>query len=661
MTGDQQVTVEGAYRIAVEHHQAGRLNEAEAICRHLIAQVPGFPDAHHMLGLLLHQAGHSEEALPVLENALALMPDNPAVHFNLGNALKATGDLAQAVSHYRIVIGTLPDNPDVLNNFGTALHELGDLAEAEIHLRRATQVQPSSCNAWANLCTVLADFGKYSDAEKAGRQAVTIAPEFGNAHYNLGNALSQQHRLEEAIHHFQEAIRLEPALAIAHNNLANAFLAQGRFTEATLEYQRTTELAPQVPLFHSNFVSSLQYGGNDDQVIATAAGKWAAQHGSPPVGEVVPLANNPDPDRPLRIGYVSPDFRRHSVAWFADAFICAHDQEQFAVTCYYNNGFEDEVTERFRNASNTWRDIFNLSDEATAKIVRDDGIDILIDLAGHSMKNRMPLFALHPAPVQATYLGFPGTTGLETIDYRLTDAWADPEGGGDQWYTEQLVRLEGGFLCYTPPSAAPDVGPVPALGARQVTFGSFNNLSKLTPEAINVWAKILDAVPGSRLILKTKALTDTGAQERVRELFQNNGIAGDRLELLALVPDTMGHLSVYNRVDIALDTFPYNGTTTTVEALWMGVPTITLSGDRHASRVGTSIMNMVGLDNLIATQEDEYVAKAAALATNLDELAELRSGMRDRMRGSRLLDAEGFTRTLEGAYRQMWRTWCAST
>jgi protein O-GlcNAc transferase len=241
---------------------------------------------------------------------------------------------------------------------------------------------------------------------------------------------------------------------------------------------------------------------------------------------------------------------------------------------------------------------------------------------------------------------------------RLSVTWADPEGEGDPWYTEQLVRLDGGFLCYTPPEDTPDVAAAPVLDTGRITFGSFNNLSKVTPDAVHLWARILDAVPESRLLLKTKALTDPGTRKRVHDLFLDQGITEDRLELLVMVPDTRGHLGVYDRIDIALDTFPYNGTTTTVEALWMGVPTVTLTGNRHASRVGASLLHVVGLDELIAASPEEYVERAVALAKDPAKLSDLRSGMRDRLRASRLLDADAFTKTLEDAYRQMWRTWC---
>jgi len=279
------------------------------------------------------------------------------------------------------------------------------------------------------------------------------------------------------------------------------------------------------------------------------------------------------------------------------------------------------------------------------------------------MKNRLPVFGHRPAPVQVSYCGFPGTTGLAAMDYRLTDAWADPESGDpnpddNQWYTEQLVRLDGGFLCYAPPDDALEVESAPCLASGQVTFGSFNNLSKLTPEGVALWARVLNAVPNSRLVLKTMALGDPGACTRYRDLFAPHGIGDDRLELMAMVPETRGHLGVYGKIDIALDTFPYNGTTTTVEALWMGVPVMTLSGDRHGARVGSSLLHMIGLEDLVATTEDAFVDLVTALASDRGRLKELRAGMRDRLRRSRLLDGPGFTRTLEDTYRQFWRTWC---
>jgi predicted O-linked N-acetylglucosamine transferase (SPINDLY family) len=315
------------------------------------------------------------------------------------------------------------------------------------------------------------------------------------------------------------------------------------------------------------------------------------------------------------------------------------------------------MTERLKQRSHHWHNIRGKTDDDVAALIRADAIDILIDLAGHTENNRLPVFARKPAPVQVTYLGYPNTTGLRTIDYRLTDIEADPPGQ-EPYHTEQLVRLPHGFLCYTSPPDAPAVTALPTSTVGHVTFGSFNNLAKMTPEVIGLWAQILKAIPGSRLVIKNKSMKDGPTRERYLALFRETGITEDRLDFVAWIPEAADHLGAYAHVDIALDTFPYNGTTTTCEALWMGVPVITLAGERHAARVGVSLLTRVGLTELIAQSPEEYVKLAVELAADTERLVQLRAGMRERMKHSPLCDAKSFTRDLETAYRGMWREWC---
>jgi predicted O-linked N-acetylglucosamine transferase (SPINDLY family) len=319
----------------------------------------------------------------------------------------------------------------------------------------------------------------------------------------------------------------------------------------------------------------------------------------------------------------------------------------------------DGRTQRLQAESDHWYSIAGKPDLEVAERIRKDQIDILVDLEGHTGENRLLVFAHKPAPVQVTWLGYPNTTGMRTIDYRLTDAVADPPGEADKFHSEKLFRLEHGFLCYLPDAAAPEAGPPPCLESGQLTFGSFNNLAKVTSEVVRVWAEILHRQPLSRLVLKSKPLADQACRERYLGLFAEQGIPADRLELLGWLPAPQNHLELYHRIDIGLDSFPYNGTTTTCEALWMGVPVVTLCGDRHAARVGASIMRQVGLEELVAHSEDEYIALAVALAQDRQRLLALRGSQRRKMRESRLLDKKLFAETLEDAYRRMWEEWCA--
>ena len=378
-----------------------------------------------------------------------------------------------------------------------------------------------------------------------------------------------------------------------------------------------------------------------------------------PNSPALPFANPRDPGRRLRVGYVSPDFRRHSVSYFLEPLLAAHDRAGFEIFCYAEVIQPDEVTARLQRHADHWLITAGMPDDALAARIRADGIDILIDLAGHTAGNRLPLFARRPAPIQATWLGYPNTTGLPAIDYRLADAISDPPGWGDALASETLLRLPGGFLCFGPPVHAPPPGVPPCLAAGAVTFGSFNNPAKISLPTIESWSAILKRLPDARLLLKSRQLVDAMTWVLLRTRFAERGIPANRVDMLGFQADTVSHLEVYHRVDIALDPFPYNGATTTCEALWMGVPVVTLAGDRHAARVGASLLSRVGLDGLIAASRDEYVERAVDLAGDRERLAALRSTLRPDMAASSLCDATAFARGVEAAYRGIWERWQA--
>ena len=374
----------------------------------------------------------------------------------------------------------------------------------------------------------------------------------------------------------------------------------------------------------------------------------------------IPLHSNEKlPERRLRVGYVSPNFHQHSVAYFIEAVIASHDRSAYEIICYSDVARPDSVTDRIKSLTGSWRDILGMSHEQAAGLIRSDQIDILVDLAGHTAGNRMLLFARKPAPVQVTYLGYPSTTGLTTMDYRITDRFADPPGQTDHLHTEELVHLPQGFLCYKPPGQTPDVADLPFIASGGITFGSFNHLAKITPEVVRLWSNILNSLPDAQIILKAKPLFDMGTQQLLREMFVQNGVSPARLTLTGHAQSMSEHLELYHRIDIGLDTFPYNGTTTTCEAMWMGVPVVTLAGETHASRVGASILSNVGLPELIAGSPEEYLKKGVQLANDLERLQGMRANLRPMMERSPLMDANGFTRSLEAAYRQMWHRWCA--
>ena len=477
--------------------------------------------------------------------------------------------------------------------------------------------------------------------------ALRIRPGYAAAHSNRGNALKEAGRLQEALASYEAALRLKPDFAEAHANRGNTLTALGRLDEALASYETALGFKPDHAEAHSNYLLALHYREADAGAILPAARRFGRLF-APASAVVAPRLGG----RRLRIGYVSGDFRRHSVSYFFEPLLRHHDRERFELFAYSNNVGDDDTTRRLMAGFDHWRRIRGVGDETVADGIRADGIDILVDLAGHTAHNRLPVFARRPAPVQVSWLGYPGTTGLAAIDYRLVDAVTDPEGEADALATETLIRLSPGFLCYGPPADAPLPASRPAGGG--VTFGSFNNPAKLSPEAVALWAEILHRLPEARLLLKGRPFADGLARGIMEGRFAGHGIAAGRLELTGWLPGDGDHMATYGRVDVALDPFPYNGTTTTCEALWMGVPVVTLAGSRHAGRVGASLLHRLGLDDLVAGDPAAYIGIALGLAGRRDRLAELRQTLRPRLAASSLGDAAGFARAVECAFHEMW-------
>ena len=450
--------------------------------------------------------------------------------------------------------------------------------------------------------------------------------------------------------------------------MALALQDQGKLGEALASLTHQVELAPDFAEAQSARLRCFNFDPKwSPAEICAAHREWAAARADKfrpaaesPNPDAETHANSRDPERPLRVGYVSPDFRVHSVAYFFQAILAAHDAGAFHAICYANAPQKDDMTAHLKQLAGDWRETYSMNDDQVAALIRTDKIDILVDLAGHTGLNRMLTFARRPAPVQISYLGYCCTTGLAAIDYRLSDWRTDPKGQ-EVVHAETLYRLERSFLCYGAPDSAPEVGPLPSMSGTEsaITFGSFNTLAKVTPQVVALWAKVMHAVPGSRFILKAKSLSDAATRLRYRALFESHGIAGERLEMLGRIKDKGDHLAAYGRLDIALDTFPYNGVTTSCEAMWMGVPVVTLEGRSHAGRLCATLLHAVGLARLIAGGEAAYVEIAKGLAEDGAALAALRADLRRRLQQSELRDGPGLTRAVEAAYRDMWRKWCA--
>jgi predicted O-linked N-acetylglucosamine transferase (SPINDLY family) len=503
--------------------------------------------------------------------------------------------------------------------------------------------------------------GRFREAERLYRKIIAVDSGFFKAHCNLGLALEAQGRQDEAIAAHRAATAIHPNLSEAHNNLGTALKEHGELDEAIAAYRRAISLRTDSSEAHSNLLFTLHYHpGYDPQAVFQEHRLWDQQHAEPLKKFIQPHPNVRDPERRLRIGYVSADFWEHPVGRFLLPLLQHHDHRRFEIFCYSNSPRSDGITARLRSYADTWRLVLGRNDEEVAGQIRADAIDILIDLSGHTAGNRLLVFARKPAPIQVSYLGYPGTTGLSAIDYRLTDLLADPADLTDRFYSERLYRLPRSNWCFAPPENTPPIQPPPVLSAGHVTFGSFNNFAKVTDSMLGTWAEILRRVPHSRLLLKAKSLGAQSVRRRVESKFSALGIEPGRLELRDWQFDLASHLTQYGEMDIALDTFPYDGTTTTCDALWMGVPVVTLAGQTHVSRVGLSLLSNVGLPETIAATAEGYIDAAVALAGDHDRLKRLRAGLREQMKASPLMDAGGFARDVESAYREMWRAWCAS-
>jgi predicted O-linked N-acetylglucosamine transferase (SPINDLY family) len=608
-----------------------------------------------------HQEGRLEAAVGRYRDAIAIHPDFPEALNNLGIALKDQHRFAEAVTEYRKALALRPDFAQIWNNLGDSLHSLGDRTSAITHYRKALALLPDYAVAWRNLGDCLAETGEMDEAQECFGRALALDSSLDASFAPADMALGECQR------QFAKMVTTIEAATARDPRLTEAYLACGRDERPPLGCDADTaerfRFATQLRTGFSDHLSSLLMHLHYDRefapdILRNSAHEVESFHAQTP--RFTDWPNLRDPERRLRIGYVSADFKKHSVGYFLSAIFLNHDAASIETTCYSGCTEEDEQTDFFRSRAAHWRSTIGIDDRELAAQIRADAIDILVDLSGHTFGHRLNVFARKPAPLQVTWLGYPNTTGLPAIDYRLTDSIADPQGAADTASSEELFRLPDGFHCYTAPVAAPDVSRLPAERNGFVTFGSFNNLAKVNHQVLDAWAGVLKEVAGSHLILKSTRLLDPEMRKRVLKLLEQRGIASDRVRLIGKLPTTADHLAVYGDIDIALDTFPYNGATTTCEALWMGVPVVTFAGDRHAGRVGASMLSRVGLQDIVAQRSQDYVATAARLAADLPALAVLRASLRDRLAASPLCDGPRFTRQLEAAYRTMWREWCAA-
>jgi len=539
----------------------------------------------------------------------------------------------------------------------------GRTAEALPLLREAARSQPRDVQVWFLLGAAHGQLGQPVEAEEALREAVALRPDLADLHYNLGNALKDQGQFGEAKASYRRALDLAraggaplaPRWVDCWNNLGNVWKSQGRLQEAEDCYREALALDPARPAIHSNLLFTLNYDRRYDRAaVFTEHRRWAAQHAAG-LARTTEFPNSPDPDRRLRVAYLSPDFRRHAAAYFLEPLLASHDRSGFEVFGYASVARPDARTEQLRGLTDQWRDVAHLADEQVAGQVQADGIDILVECAGHTDGGRLLVLARRPAPLQGCYIGYPNTTGLDTVDFRITDAVCNPPDS-EPFFTEKLLRLPCRY-CYAPPPDLPEAGPLPLRERGYPTFASFNNLSKITPEVLELWARLLQAVPEARLVFKATSLTDPMTRAEIVARFSELGIGPERLDIRGA--SALGeYFAELRACDIALDPFPFNGGTTSYHALWTGLPVVTLAGESYMSRFGKSLLTTLDLGELVAHSPEEYVSIAAGLVQDPERLADLRAGLRARMAGSMLTDARAYTAAVEAAYRDLWRAWC---
>jgi predicted O-linked N-acetylglucosamine transferase (SPINDLY family) len=686
-------TISEALAIAVAHHQAGRLDLAEEIYRRVLAAEPNQADAWHLLGVIAHQTGNQERASECLLRAIDLDGGQAIYHNNLGNVLTKLGAWDEAVACYRRALELQPDYAQAHCNLGLALKHWRAFGEALACFRRAVELAPGDAKFHMALGAALKEHGALDEAIACYQRAVALQPAFAEAYNNLGNAYREQGKFDQAVAAFRRAIELKPDWAEMHNNLGNAYLAigspaeaatclrralqlkpdyamaynnlaiaiqrQGKVEDSTELLRRAVELAPDESTVRSSLLCELRYHPNVTLAeLRDALLEFDRRHAAPLQNEWRAHENRRDPERPLVLGFVSPRFARGPLEALLARTLESLDPRACRIVCYsgIDDRDADSVTARFQAAAALWHNVGQWTDEQLAQQIREDRVDILFDLAGHSPHGRLLAFARKPAPIQITWLDSVGATGLSAMDYLLADERLIP-AALETMYPERVLRLPDGYACYEPPADSPEVGPLPALKQGSVTFAGFHQLAKIRLPVVGVWSRVLHRVPGSRLVLKHEGFQADATRRDYQAWFAEFGVAPERLEFEGYTARD-AYLRRYHTVDVALDPFPHGGGVTTCDALWMGVPVVTCPGETFASRQSLGHLSAVGFTETIASNLDEYVDIAVRLASDLPRLAGIRARLREQMAASPLCDGRRFAGNLMQLLRGVWREWC---
>lgn len=651
-----QMTLDKAFQLACEHHNAGRFQQAEGIYRQILSVQPNHAETLNLLGTLATQVGQHAAGIPLIRRAIELDPSNGSFCNNLGQALTHAGELEEAVVVLRRATELNRDSWQAFYNLGRTLAMLQRAPEAIEAYKASVRINPNFPASLNNLANLYKDAGEYQESVAAYQRAIQLDPKAGDFRSNLGQLYQFFGQLDLANEMFQTALQLDPKLVQAHTGLGNVMKDQGKLDAAMIEYRKALALSPADHRANSNLLYAAWF---DPDATAASIGrdheKWDREIAAPIRANLQPHGNDRNPDRKLRVGYVSPDFFKQAESFFVVPLLRAHDRTQYEVHGYSSVRHPDDMTNTIRGLCDVWHEVKHLSDEALAARLRDDQIDVLIDLTMHMSSNRMLTFARKPAPVQIAWLAYPGTTGLRAIDYRITDRFMDPEGSDQSWSAEKPIRLPDSWCVYDSLENASTVGPLPVLSSGHVTFGSINNFCKTNRHVIALWSDLLARIPSSRLIL---AAPQMKIRQEILSQFASKGVEAGRIEFIESLPRP-AYLAMYDRIDICLDPFPYNGITTTCDALWKGVPVLNLTGTLPQARAGMSLLEMVGLGEFVTRSAEEFLQKGVELAADISRLAPIRAGLRDRMIASPLTNADRFARNVEAAYRTAWQAWCA--
>ncbi|KAK2655589.1 hypothetical protein Ddye_008641 [Dipteronia dyeriana] len=656
------------YNLGVVYSEMMQYDTALGCYEKAALERPLYAEAYCNMGVIYKNRGDLESAIACYERCLAVSPNfeiaknNMAIALtDLGTKVKLEGDINQGVAYYKKALYYNWHYADAMYNLGVAYGEMLKFDMAIVFYELAFHFNPHCAEACNNLGVIYKDRDNLDKAVECYQMALSIKPNFSQSLNNLGVVYTVQGKMDAAASMIEKAIIANPTYAEAYNNLGVLYRDAGNISLAIDAYEQCLKIDPDSRNAGQNRLLAMNYinEGHDDKLFE-AHRDWGRRF-MRLYPQNMSWDNPKDPERSLVIGYVSPDYFTHSVSYFIEAPLVYHDYGNYKVVVYSAVVKADAKTIRFRERvikkGGMWRDIYGIDEKKVASMVREDKIDILVELTGHTANNKLGMMACRPAPVQVTWIGYPNTTGLPAIDYRITDSLADPPDT-TQRHVEELVRLPDCFLCYSPSPEAGPVCPTPALSNGFITFGSFNNLAKITPKVLQVWSRILCAVPNSRLVVKCKPFCCDSVRQRFLSTLEQLGLESLRVDLLPLILLNHDHMQAYSLMDISLDTFPYAGTTTTCESLYMGVPCVTMGGSVHAHNVGVSLLTKVGLQHLIAQNEDEYVELAWQLASDITALSSLRMSLRDLMSKSPVCDGLNYTLGLESTYRNMWHRYC---